>query len=70
MNKYIVFASMGLELVGLMLASSIVGKQLDQTYGTNGIVLTVLCLLSLFGWLAHIIYLTKKLEQPSGQDDL
>lgn len=64
-NKYIVFAAMGIELVGLIVASLYLGQMLDQRYGTQGIIMVGLSLASLAGWLFHIVVLAKQIEKNS-----
>lgn len=66
-NKYIIFTAMGFELVGLIVAAVILGKMVDDHYQTKGLALISFSVLSLAGWLTHIIALAKSIEK-SAQD--
>ncbi|HEY8271011.1 MAG TPA: AtpZ/AtpI family protein, partial [Pseudobdellovibrionaceae bacterium] len=57
MNKYLIFASMGFELVGIMLASIYLGQLIDKTYQTKGFGLIVLMFFGLVSWLTHVVLL-------------
>ena len=64
-NKYIIFAVMGVELVGLILGSLYLGQILDEKFQTQGLIMVALSLISLGGWLFHIVILAKNLEKNS-----
>lgn len=67
-NRYLIFISMGFELVGLTLASVFIGQELDNQFGTKGIILLVLMIACLAGWLIHVIFLLKRLEKAEEKD--
>jgi F0F1-type ATP synthase assembly protein I len=68
MNKYIVFAAMGFELVGIIIACLFLGQWLDRNYGTRGLGLVGCSVLGLAGWLVHIVQLTKNLDKNQDQN--
>jgi len=66
MNKQgIVFAGMGFELVGLMLASVYVGQAIDKKMGWSGYSMAGLMMLSLLAWIVHIVILLGKEEKEA-----
>jgi len=62
-SKYLVFAGMGFELVGLILGSAYLGHLMDETYHLQGLGVVGLSVIGLGGWLTHVILLSKKLEK-------
>lgn len=62
-NKYIVFSAIGIELVGLIVASIYLGQILDEKINTKGLFLVALPMLCLAGWIFQIVVLAKKLEK-------
>ena len=64
MNKrYLVFAGIGMELVGLILAALWLGKTIDDTYGLKGIGVITMSIGALVGWLVHLITLLKSIDR-------
>lgn len=63
MGKYLVFASIGFELVGLIVGSYYIGQSLDEKYQTKGMIFIALSIFSLVAWLTRVIWLLKKLEK-------
>jgi len=63
MNKYIVFAGVGFELVGLIVISVYAGEYLDQIKPTKGLWVAGLILLSFVGWMIQLVYMLKKTEK-------
>lgn len=66
-NKYIVFAAMGMELVGIIVACLFVGQKLDSLYGLNGLAMIGLSMLGLAGWIYHIVILSRNMDSESDQ---
>lgn len=66
MNKQgFVFIGIGFELVGLMLASAYIGQAIDKHMGWSGIALAALMMLSLAGWITHIVILLNREEKAA-----
>jgi hypothetical protein len=63
MGKYLVFASIGFELVGMIIGSYYLGQALDNKYQTNGLIFVGLSVFSLIAWLTRVIFLLKKMEK-------
>jgi hypothetical protein len=61
-SRYIIFAAMGIELVGLMIASLLIGKAIDEAYQLKGIAMIFLSMASLAGWLVHVVFLARRLD--------
>ena len=59
MNKYIVFAGVGFELIGLIVVSVYAGEFLETKYPTKGLWVAGLILLSLVGWMIQLVYMLK-----------
>lgn len=60
MNKYIVFAGVGFELVGLIVVSVYAGEYLEKKYPTKGLWVAGLILLSLVGWMTQLVFMLKE----------
>ena len=73
MRKYIIFASIGFELVGLIVGCFFLGQILDNKYQTKGMIFVGLSVLCLIGWLVRVIWLLKRFqdedEKSSNKDD-
>lgn len=67
MKKYIIFASIGFELVGLVLGCFFLGQILDKTYKTNGLIFVGLMIASLVGWLIRVIWLLHRIEEADNK---
>lgn len=63
MNKYIVFAGIGFELVGLIIVSVYAGEYLETIKPTKGLWVAGLILLSLVGWMVHLLYMLKNTQK-------
>lgn len=68
MKKYIIFASMGFELVGLIVGCFFLGQFLDEKYQTRGLIFVGLTMLSLIGWLTRIIWLLRRMQKQDEED--
>lgn len=67
-KSMLVFAAMGMELVGVILGGILLGRWLDDKYGWNGIGVLSLSILCLVGWLVHIIVLLRQMESKSSDN--
>ncbi|PWU19599.1 MAG: hypothetical protein C5B49_05505 [Bdellovibrio sp.] len=63
MKKYIVFAGMGFELVGLIIACLFIGQWLDERFSLKGLGVISFSVLGLVGWLVHLLQMLKLLEK-------
>lgn len=69
MKKYIIFASMGFELVGLIIGCFYLGQYLDQQYHTKGLIFVGLVFAALIGWLWRVIWLLRKIQKSEEDMD-
>jgi F0F1-type ATP synthase assembly protein I len=69
MNRYLVFTSIGFELIGIMLASIYLGQKIDEHYATKGVALIALIFLGLASWLMHVIMLLRNIEKNNPESD-
>ncbi|MGZ3768443.1 MAG: AtpZ/AtpI family protein [Bdellovibrio sp.] len=69
MKKYIIFASIGFELVGLILGCFYLGQYLDRIYKTKGLIFVGLTLISLIGWLWRVIWLLRKMQKTEETEE-
>ena len=63
MNKYLIFTSIGFELVGIMIASIYLGQLIDDHYKTRGVALIVLMFTGLASWFIHLIFLIRRIQK-------
>lgn len=63
MKRYIIFAGIGFELVGLIIGCFYLGEILDQKYQTKGLIFVGLSFLALIGWLARVIWLLRRMQK-------
>ncbi|MBC7371844.1 MAG: AtpZ/AtpI family protein [Bdellovibrionaceae bacterium] len=63
MNKYLIFTSIGFELVGIMVASIYLGQLIDDHYKTRGVALIVLMFTGLASWFIHLIFLIRRIQK-------
>ncbi|MBV2169929.1 MAG: AtpZ/AtpI family protein [Bdellovibrio sp.] len=70
MKKYIIFASIGFELVGLIIGCFYLGQYLDQKYNTKGMIFVGLTFACLIGWLWRVIWLLRKMQKSEEEADL
>lgn len=68
MKKYIVFASIGFELVGLMVASIFLGEAIDRHYQTKGIAIAALMFIALASWLVHVLFLLRRFQNEDPEN--
>lgn len=59
MNKYLIFVGVGFELIALIVLSVFAGEALEAKWPTKGLWMAGLILLSLVGWMVHLLYLLK-----------
>ncbi|WP_413576408.1 AtpZ/AtpI family protein [Bdellovibrio sp. HCB290] len=69
MRKYIIFASIGFELVGLIIGCFYLGELLDTKYQTKGMAFVGLSLAALVGWLVRVIWLLKRMEAQEEKEN-
>lgn len=69
MNKYIIFASIGFELVGLIIGCFYLGQYLDQKYHTKGLIFVGLTIVSLIGWLWRVIWLLRRMQKTEEKEE-
>lgn len=62
-KNMLVFAAMGMELVGAIVAAVLLGQYLDERYQWKGMGVLALSILSLVGWLIHIILLLRQMDR-------
>lgn len=64
-SKYLIFAGIGVELVGIMIACLLLGQWLDRQYDLKGLAMVGLSVMGLAGWLVQIVKLTQKFDQQA-----
>lgn len=68
-GKGLVFAGLGMEIIGMMIGSVIVGQEIDKLMGWNGYYSVIVLMLASFGvWVWHIIAIARKFMQDVNQD--
>ena len=61
--KYLIFASIGFELIGLILGAFYLGSYLDEKYAGNGLYFVVLAFAALIGWLLQIVFFLRRFQK-------
>lgn len=69
MKKYLIFASIGFELVGIVIASIYLGQIIDKTYQTRGLALIALMFIGLASWLIHVLLLLRRFQKNDAEDN-
>lgn len=60
MNKYVLFVSMGFELIGLIIVAVYLGGYLEEKFVfKKGLLQALLILFFLIGWFVRVIYQVK-----------
>ena len=67
-GKGLVFAGLGMEVVGMMIGSVIVGREVDKYLGWPGYSVIFLLLTSFGLWVWHIVAISKKFMQDMNND--
>jgi hypothetical protein len=62
MGRYLVFSSIGFELVALILGCYYLGQMLDAKYQTGGMIFVVSSFAGLIAWLIRVIWMVKKFQ--------
>ncbi len=68
MKRYIIFASIGFELVGLIIGCFYLGQLLDKKYQTNGLIFVGLTFASLIGWLWRVIWMLRRIQKQDEKE--
>ncbi|XGC80874.1 AtpZ/AtpI family protein [Bdellovibrio bacteriovorus] len=68
-KNYIIFASMGFELVGLIIGCFYLGQYLDQKYNSKGLIFVGLSFAALIGWLWRVIWLLRRMQKNEEKQD-
>lgn len=63
MNKYFVFAGIGFELIGLIVASVFAGEAIEARWPSKGLWVAGLIVAALLGWMIHLVYLLKSIQK-------
>ena len=64
-NKGLVFAGLGMEIIGMMIGSVIIGGEIDKIMKWPYYSIIVLVLASFGVWVWHIIAISKKFMQDN-----
>lgn len=68
-GKYLIFTSVAFEIVGLIWFADFLGKKLDETYHSQGLIFSGLSFLFLLLWAIQIIWMVKKMDDnPEDQE--
>lgn len=63
MKKYLVFSSMGFELVGGILLAYYLGKKMDEEYFPSGLGTVICVFLVLILWFSRVISFAMKIQK-------
>lgn len=65
MQKFLVFTGLGLELGALVFLALLIGRTLDESYHTNGLIFLGLTLIFMAAWFTQIIWMVRRLQKDS-----
>ncbi len=63
LGKYLIFASIGFELIGLILGAFYLGNYLDDKYQGHGLYFVILAFVALIGWLLQIVLFLRRFQK-------
>lgn len=66
-SKYLIFAAMGVELVGIILACLYIGQMLDEKYDLKGLGMIGFSVAGLAGWITQIVILSQRMDKAEGE---
>lgn len=69
MNRYIIFAGIGFELVGLIIGCFYLGQMLDEKYQTKGLIFVGLSFACLIGWLWRVIWMIRRIQKEDEKNE-
>ncbi len=67
-SSLLVFAAMGFELVGVIIACAYIGSLIDEKLQSKGLALAGLSMAGLVSWLVHLTILVQKVQKDSSGD--
>lgn len=66
-NGMAAFISIGFEIIGILLIAAWLGSWLDTAYELKGMGTAGLVILGLVGWLVHLLYMLKDLDNDQSE---
>lgn len=63
MKKYLVFISIGFELIGAILLGIYFAEKLEEKFQSKGFITLGIMFVILAGWFVHITYLLKNINK-------
>lgn len=69
MGRYIIFAGIGFELVGLIVGCFYLGQMLDEKYQTKGLIFVGLSFACLIGWLWRVIWMIRRIQKQDEKSE-
>lgn len=69
MQKFLIFAGIGIEIGFLIYAAYMIGNYLDQTYQSNGMIFIGLSLAMLVAWLVQVIWLVNRFQKQEEAEE-
>lgn len=64
-SKGLVFAGLGMEIIGMMVGSQILGNELDRYFQWPGYAVMALVLTSFVVWVTHVVVMSKRFMQQN-----
>ncbi|MBX2988105.1 MAG: hypothetical protein KF802_09430 [Bdellovibrionaceae bacterium] len=69
MQRFLVFAGMGVEIGVMVYGAFLIGRELDKTYQTKGLIFAALALIFLAAWLIQIIWLVRLFQKQEEKEN-
>lgn len=69
MRKYLIFISIGFELIAAVLIGIYAGEIIDKKLQAKGLATALVIFIVLAGWFVHINYLLKKTKEKPSNDN-
>ena len=68
MKKYLIFATIGIELLVLILVFIKIGQFIDEKFNGQGIFVVIFSFIALMLWAYHIVVLVKKMDKERDEN--
>lgn len=69
MQRLLAFAAMGLEIGIMIYGAFLLGRKLDETYQTKGLIFAVLAFTFLAVWLIQLVWMVRQFQKAEEKEN-